>query len=279
MRKAVLSIAVVCGTALIVVLAAPPRPAPRRHNEHIAAWREWCNEFLRREFDFYPVNPEKVYYEPLNPEKSYYEHKQGRAWTQIPIERYIWIPQDVFSPHDEIPLHIETWCSPKRRDIVCEHGKIIEVSKPPFTRTFRRPPIYEAEILGPRLLIRRWPFSKRVRVVLKGYYEIRKRPLDVFFPSPDKIAHHWLHGTPVRYSKHYEDCVEVDLYPGDSFVQYVPNLLDYWYLKKDSRGRIHVKCEVPVLHTPEGYREVWLPIEGRYRVQYSRSNIIEFNIR
>jgi len=262
MKKVIFSIVLVCAASLITILAAPP------NSVKCGTLRSHRDEFIKEEFDFYPVNPEKVYY-----------HEE-RLWRQFPTEEYIWTPKIVFCTTDRIPMYMETWYSPNRRNVSWRPGEMVEFS-PPFVETFAPPPLnWTAEIgPSPRLLIRRAPFNKRIKVLLKEYEEGPKHPFHVYFPNPERIPCHWLHGTPTKYSKRLGNYVEVELNPGKSFVQHVPNLLDYWYLRKDSCGRIYVKCAIPAPRTFKGYREVWLPIEGRYRVQYGTSNIIEFEIR
>jgi len=139
------------------------------------------------------------------------------------------------------------------------------------------------------LLTRRAPFDEPVVVALIKH---RNRPAyepEELFPDPQTFPTHWLHGNPVKAQKFtpsdfigdggkgYE--ADVEMGSGDSFVRCIPNLLDLWVKKRGGDGRIYVKCWVYAPDSMFGIKPVWLPIEGRYRVQYGTSNIIEFEIR
>jgi len=122
----------------------------------------------------------------------------------------------------------------------------------------------------------------------ENYTDIPKYPREVLFPDPDKIPHYWLHGKPVKAKEFIGGGPWVDLYPGESFVRYAPNIKDFWVTRKGPDGRIYVMCLMAISdeegkRVKVGYEKeikaLWLPIEGRYRVQYGTSNIIEFEIR
>jgi len=258
MRSGIVSrlfvVALLMVACAVCLVATPPN---RRVNVN-----EFLEPFTHKFFDFWPVNP---------PDPS----KQG-----YPYEYYVWMPKHFYQAGERIPFYHEVWYSPNRESIVGRGKGIFQIFYPIPEESVEFGTLSE---VGCRLLIRRAPFKKKVIVIFRDYDKVPKYPFNTYFPDPQEIPFHWLHGNPVKYEKSWEPFdVTLNFYPGESFVRYVPNLLDYWYLKKDSRGRIYVKCAVPSLQT-RGYhrnhREVWLPIEGRYRMQYRKSNIIEFDIR
>ena len=126
---------------------------------------------------------------------------------------------------------------------------------------------------GGRLLVKRDDW-----VVVLRRTNLPKLKVSDFLPPLDSVPTHWLHGVPVEPYRAKDDepkpWGEVTLHSGESSVARIPNLIAYFKTKRGEFGRLFVEVY--------DYRKgcsMWLPIEGRYRVQYGTSNIIEFEIR
>ena len=229
------------------------------------------------------AGPSKAFFSQRSGERRFYEMLMNlgtaagmfdpwpsNPFTDKPLETYVWIPRDNYRITEKIPLYIERWYSPYKAG----------VAPSPYRGGFVPPPLeWVPEVKDARLLIRKAPFDKRIKVLLRSSHSIPRHPPEAYFPEPKTVPPHWLHGRPVKYKELDGDFAWVDLYPGESFVRFVPNLLDYWYLRKGPDGRMYVKCAVPAPKTYSGYKEIWLPVEGRYRLQFNFSNIMEFEIR
>jgi len=220
-----------------------------------------------------------------------FQFRTPHQFVDEPTELYVWTPRYAYYTKDKIPLYCEMWASPART----AHWGVAQV--PMEQETFLWEALFRFRGLKhcmggfsrPKLLIRRAPFQKPMLVALKKFEEMPKYPPEVLFPDPEKIPCHWLHGMPVKYKevckfsiyseKDWSYSAEITLPKGGSFVRLIPDLLECWVTKKDENGRLYVKCIVPAPNTFWGVKSVWLPIEGRYRLQFWDSNIIEFEIR
>jgi len=242
-------IVVMLTTCVVATVAGPLKAFFGRRNGEQRFYEMLLNlGTVPNMFDFWPLNP----------------------FTDKPLETYVWIPRGEYQTTEKIPLYIERWHSPRR----------IGAVPAPYIGGFVPPPCeWAPEVRDARLLIRRAPFRKRIKVVLKSSRSVPRYPPKVYFPDPKTVPSHWLHGRPVKYKELDGEFAWVDLYPGESFVRFVPNLIDYWCLKKGPDSRMYVKCAVPAPKSYLGYKEIWLPIEGRYKLQFNFSNIIEFEIR
>jgi len=106
-----------------------------------------------------------------------------------------------------------------------------------------------------------------------------------WLPSKPEIPVWRLHGRRLVSPRTYEVPPgviiedEVRMSPGDSFVRRIPDLIKLFAIKRTPDGRVWVKCARVASRAPLGYKEIWLPIDGRYKVQWGCSNIIEFEIR
>jgi len=204
-------------------------------------------------------------------------------------EIYIWIPRYAYNVGDRITLYCEYFASPKRMAQAGAKLELLDLPSLPFEWCHR---VYRCTGAARRdrgkLLVRRAPFHRKIKVLIKNWQDYKKMlvlPKEACFPPPERIPRHWLHGNPVKFKDCIYDAIwkvyfaSADLRPGESFVRAVPNLLDYWYLKKGADGRMYVLCAVPAPDTFWRIKTVWLPLEGRYRVQHFESNVIEFEIR
>jgi len=106
-----------------------------------------------------------------------------------------------------------------------------------------------------------------------------------WLPDKNEIPYWKLHGHRLVFPNTYEVPPgviiedEVRMNPGDSFVRRIPDLLALFAFRRTLDGRVWVKCARVAPGAPLGYKEVWLPVEGHYRVQYGMSNIVMFEIR
>jgi|GEM_PF-2602822 len=132
-------------------------------------------------------------------------------------------------------------------------------------------------IEGPILIVKKGKWT----VALRDQYPTPPTHLsrEQWLPSKDEIPFWRLHGQRLVFPNR-EDFVHMQ--PGDSFVRRIPDLTTFFVTKKDENGIIYVKCFRYIIRRTGDiyrYKETWLPIEGRYRVQYGTSNIVEFEIR
>jgi len=105
---------------------------------------------------------------------------------------------------------------------------------------------------------------------------------DEYMVKPGEVPYWRLHGQRQVFAKDktfplgptVPDYLQME--PGDSHVEKIPDLMSL-FVTKVEEGRVYVKCFKP---DPKRFKKfVWLPIEGRYKVQYYNSNVIEFEIR
>ena len=172
---------------------------------------------------------------------------------------YIWMPKGCFSAHGKISVLVEFHLD-------------VKSDFPYFSIDLEGPSEEIRTGEGRRLLVKRdgWVVGLRRS-------NLPRLKVSDFLPPLDSIPTHWLHGNPVepeRMEGEFGPWGEITLHPGESSVMRIPNLIDYFNTKRGEYGRLFVE-----VYDYRSNRAKWLPIEGRYRVQYSRSNIIEFNIR
>jgi len=102
---------------------------------------------------------------------------------------------------------------------------------------------------------------------------------DEWLPKEHEVPYWRLHGQRLVFPDE-EDFVHMQ--PGDSFVRRIPDLTALFRTKKTPDGRVWVLCIRYIRRGRDSYEGIieWLPIEGRYRLQWAySSNIIEFEIR
>ena len=187
--------------------------------------------------------------------------------TYDPYETYIWTPRCSYRASDKIPLYVETFLSPAR--VHHDVESVLEIFRDPVFEGLYTWPTCGVRPAFSKVKIQKAPFKKIVRVVMKELEDVKLLPKTEYFPDPKTIPTHWLHGNPVKYEaldyisimRLYH--VEVRLAPGESFVRRIPNLLDFWRIRRGKDGKIYIYCAIRA-DTPTGWKGIWLPIEGRY---------------
>ena len=187
----------------------------------------------------------------------------------LPAERYIWTPRDVYLVGDKIPLYIET--------VVVREGFGTETVWP--VSWLINTGLDTLKIKRGKWLV---SFDWGGDYGMKDPYPYEENRSD-YIPPIEEIDLSRLHGRLVfpadeigTFGIKSENVVKCGI--GECFVTRLIDLTAGWKIKKSPDGRILVrlvKCDPG----KRKFEREWADIRGVYKVQYERSNIIEFEIR
>ena len=114
-------------------------------------------------------------------------------------------------------------------------------------------------------------------VVCLRWPQIPRSEWKRWIPPAERVPYWRLHGQRLVFP---DKEGWVYMQRGDSFVTRIPDITSLFVKKRDREGRVWIRCfRFLRFRDKEKYEKSWLPIEGRYKVQWGCSNIIEFEIR